>query len=259
MILEEMKERRKELGLTYEELAERSGVPLSTVQKIFGGFTQNPNYRTILALEEALNPEQSYYHIDEEPYPMVGEARAEYLAKQDGTYTIDDIERLPKGVRCELWDGEMILLGSPSDEHERTVSYLVGEFYAYVRRKKGNCVVYASNKGAKRKSDNRNYLLPDVSIKCMPSKTERDIPDFIVEVTSPSSEKRDLIGKTERYQKLGVREYWIVLLQQKKVIVYDFEHDAPVAFYTFEDKIPVCIYDSDLQIDMKDLQAYLEI
>ena len=59
MILEEMKARRKELGLTYEELAERSGVPLSTVQKIFGGFTQSPNYRTVLALEEALNPEQS--------------------------------------------------------------------------------------------------------------------------------------------------------------------------------------------------------
>lgn len=258
MILEEMKNRRKELGLTYEELAKKSGVPLSTVQKIFGGFTQSPNYRTILALEEALKPEITYC-IDEEPYPMVREARAAYLAKQDGTYTIEDIERLPKGVRCELWDGEMILLGSPSEEHERIVSYLVGEFYAYIRRKKGNCVVYASNKGAKRKADNRNYLLPDMSIKCTSSKTERDIPDFIVEVTSPSSEKRDLIGKAERYQRLSVREYWIVLLQQKKVIVYDFEHDAPVAFYTFDDKIPVRIYGGDLQIDMKDLQAYLEI
>ncbi len=259
MILEEMQKRRKELGLTYEDVAEKSGVPLSTVQKILGGFTQNPNYRTVLALEEALKPEQPFYQIDEAPYPMVRETRVEYLAKQDGTYTIEDIERLPHGVRCELWDGEMILLGSPSDEHERIVSYLVGEFYAYIRRAEGNCVVYASNKGAKRKEDKRNYLLPDVSVKCSPSKTERDIPDFIVEVTSPSSEKRDLIGKTERYQKLGVREYWIVLLQQKKVIVYDFEHDAPVAFYSFEDKIPARIYDGGLQIDMKDLQAYLEI
>ena len=153
----------------------------------------------------------------------------------------------------------MILLASPSDEHELAVGYLVGEFYSYVKKNRGNCRVYASNKGVKRKTDDRNYLLPDVSIKCTPSKTERDIPDFIAEVTSPSSEKRDLIGKTERYQKLGVREYWIVLLQQKKVIVYDFEHDAPVAFYTFDDKIPVCIYGGELQIDMKDMQAYLGI
>ena len=43
------------------------------------------------------------------------------------------------------------------------------------------------------------------------------------------------------------------------MVVYDFEHDAPVAFYTFDDTIPVQIYSGDLQIDMKDLQAYLEI
>lgn len=258
MILEEMKERRKELGLTYEELAEKSGVPLSTVQKIFGGFTQSPNYRTVLALEEALNPEQSYYHIDEEPYPMVKEARASYLAKQDGAYTIKDIERLPKGVRCELWDGEMILLASPSDEHELAIGYLVGEFYSYVKKNRGNCRVYASNKGVKRKTDDRNYLLPDVSIKCTPSKTERDIPDFIVEVTSPSSEKRDLIGKTERYQILGVREYWIVFLQQKKVVVYDLENGAPIVFYTFDDIVPVGISQGKLQVDFRDLQDYLK-
>ena len=254
MIIEEMQKRRKELGLTYAELAEKSGVPLSTVQKIFGGFTQSPNYRTVLALEEALNPEQSYYHIDEEPYPMVKEPRASYLAKQDGAYTIKDIERLPKGVRCELWDGEMILLASPSDEHELAIGYLVGEFYSYVKKNRGNCRVYASNKGVKRKTDDRNYLLPDVSIKCTPSKTERDIPDFIVEVTSPSSEKRDLIGKTERYQILGVREYWIVFLQQKKVVVYDLENGAPIVFYTFDDIVPVGISQGKLQVDFRDLQ-----
>lgn len=84
MIIEEMQKRRKALGLTYEDLAETSGVPLSTVQKILGGFSQNPNYRTVLALEEVFRPEQPFYHIDEEPYPMVREARTSYLAKKVG-------------------------------------------------------------------------------------------------------------------------------------------------------------------------------
>ena len=35
MNLEKMKERKKEMHLTNQELAERSGVPLGTVNKIF--------------------------------------------------------------------------------------------------------------------------------------------------------------------------------------------------------------------------------
>lgn len=258
MILEEMQKRRKELGLTYEELAEKSGVPLSTVQKILGGFTQNPNYRTVLALEEALKPENPYVFINCEPYPMVKEDRTEYLAKRDGTYTIEDIERLPEGVRCELWDGEMVLLAAPSEEHERTVGYLVGELYSAIRQRGGDCIVYASNKGAKKKADDKNYLLPDVQIKCASSKTGKDVPDFAIEVTSPSSEKTDLNHKPERYKKLGVREYWVVFLRQQKVVVYDLENDAPIAFYTFDDIVPVGISQGELQIDFRDLQGYLK-
>ena len=79
-----------------------------------------------------------------------------------------------------------------------------------------------------------------------------------MEVTSPSSEKRDLIGKTERYQILGVREYWIVFLQQKKVVVYDLENGAPIVFYTFDDIVPVGISQGKLQVDFRDLQDYLK-
>ena len=37
MNLEKMKQRKKDLHLTNQELAERSGVPLGTVNKIFSG------------------------------------------------------------------------------------------------------------------------------------------------------------------------------------------------------------------------------
>ena len=55
MKLEEMKRRKYELGYTNEMIAEKSGVPLSTVQKIFAGFTLNPRYETRQAIETVLN------------------------------------------------------------------------------------------------------------------------------------------------------------------------------------------------------------
>lgn len=48
MNLEKLKKRKKELGMTNQELSERSGVPLGTVNKIFSGATKSPQYDTIL-------------------------------------------------------------------------------------------------------------------------------------------------------------------------------------------------------------------
>ena len=56
MTIEEMKLRKQELGYSYEQIAELSGLPLSTVQKVLGGITRTPRYETIRALEEVLSP-----------------------------------------------------------------------------------------------------------------------------------------------------------------------------------------------------------
>ena len=54
MTLEEMRERKRALGYSNEILAERSGVPLATVQKVLSGITKNPRRKTVEALELAL-------------------------------------------------------------------------------------------------------------------------------------------------------------------------------------------------------------
>ena len=43
----------RKMGITYPELAERSGVPLQTIQKIFCGLTQHPRIDTMQALQQA--------------------------------------------------------------------------------------------------------------------------------------------------------------------------------------------------------------
>ena len=52
MTIEEMKEKKREHGYTYNMMSQMSGVPLGTVQKIFGGTTTSPRYDTLKALEK---------------------------------------------------------------------------------------------------------------------------------------------------------------------------------------------------------------
>lgn len=54
MTIEEMKARKEALGLTNQDIATLSGVPLGTVQKVFAGITASPRYGTVLALEKIL-------------------------------------------------------------------------------------------------------------------------------------------------------------------------------------------------------------
>ena len=50
MTIQEMKRRKRELGYSNAKVAELSGVPLGTVQKIFSGETSYPRYATLQAL-----------------------------------------------------------------------------------------------------------------------------------------------------------------------------------------------------------------
>ena len=57
MKIEDIKKRKIELGYTNEMIAEKSGVPLGTVQKFFGGATSKPRFNTIQSIECVLFPE----------------------------------------------------------------------------------------------------------------------------------------------------------------------------------------------------------
>lgn len=54
MDLELWKRRRKELGLRYEDLAEKSGVSKRSIEDIFRGYTTTPRIDTVEAIERAL-------------------------------------------------------------------------------------------------------------------------------------------------------------------------------------------------------------
>lgn len=55
MLYEEMTKWRKLRGLSLEELAVKSNVPLSTLKKVMSGNTPNPQIETVQAIADALD------------------------------------------------------------------------------------------------------------------------------------------------------------------------------------------------------------
>ena len=72
--------------------------------------------------------------------------------------------------------------------------------------------------------DNRTMLQPDVFVTCNKDKLKKrnvyGAPDFVVEILSPSTRRKDMTIKKEKYKKAGVREYWMVDIDNEKIQQY---------------------------------------
>ena len=78
-----------------------------------------------------------------------------------------------------------------------------------------------------------------------------------MEVLSPSTRAKDIHIKTGKYRLAGVREYWIVDPMKKQVFVHHFEKGNISSLYTFEDKVPVGIWDDKCAVDFKEIYEYV--
>ena len=259
MTLSEMRERKRELGYSYEQIAEWSGVPLSTVQKVLTGATKSPRYDTLLAIETVLED----YSAD-----RVGEALnsyGEYIVKKQGQYTIDDYYNWPEDERIELIDGFIYHLTMPSIRHQSIVGEIDYTFKSYVKRNGGKCKIFGAGVDVCLDSDNKTMIVPDITVVCHRDKfTEKYIdgaPDLVVEVLSKSTKKKDMTTKLEKYATAGVREYWIVDSKRETVIVYKFdredETEAQIFFYTFANQVPVGIWDDECVVDFAEIKENL--
>lgn len=166
-------------------------------------------------------------------------------------YTEDDYYNIPEDVRAELIDGQIYYQSAPNRIHQKISSALHICIGNYINAKGGSCEIYSAPFAVKLFEDSKNILEPDISVICDPNKlTDRGCngaPDWIIEITSPSNPQHDYGIKRFKYRTAGVREYWIVNPEKKSIIVYDFEHEQQTNQYSFEDTVPVCIYE-DLKI-----------
>jgi Uma2 family endonuclease len=94
---------------------------------------------------------------------------------------------------------------------------------------------------------------PDISIICDKSKMNDKgcvgAPDWIIEIVSPSTQHMDYGIKLFKYRTAGVREYWIVNPIKHTINVYDFDQDKFTSLYSFDEDVPVCIFEN-LSVNM---------
>ena len=261
MTLSEMRERKRELGYSYEQIADMSGVPLSTVQKVFSGATQSPRYETLLAIELVLEDYSA---------TRVSEAAPQYgskLVKRQGEYTVEDYYNWPEDERIELIDGVIYHVSMPSIKHQSIVGEIDFIFKSYVKSKNGQCRIFGAGIDVRLDCDDKTMVVPDISVVCKKDKfTEQYLdgaPDLVVEVLSPSTRKKDMTIKLSKYAEAGVKEYWVIDPKKETVIVYKFnpedEDDAQVYFYTFANQVPVGIWNDECIVDFAEIKGYLEM
>lgn len=165
---------------------------------------------------------------------------------KEHSYTIEDIYALPEGERAELIDGQLYNMAPPSYMHQKLVSEFTQSIGQYIKTHNGSCEVIPAPFAVFLNQDDRTYVEPDISVICDHNKLSdrgcEGAPDFIIEIVSPGTQKRDYGIKLFKYRNAGVREYWIVNPVQKIVNVYCFEDEENTDLYSFENDIPVGIY-----------------
>ena len=171
-------------------------------------------------------------------------------------YTIEDIYALPEGKRAELIDGEIYMMAPPNRIHQKLLNAMSYAINHYIKSKKGSCEVYPAPFAVFLNADKKNYVEPDISVICDHDKLDdrgcNGAPDWIIEIISPSTQSMDYGMKLFKYRTAGVREYWILNPAKQTVQTYFFEDEEYYKQFSFDEDIPVRIYD-DLQINIAEL------
>lgn len=138
-------------------------------------------------------------------------------------FTFKDYQSWPEKERWELIEGEAFNMSpAPTVQHQK-FSFLIAKNISDGTNI-NNCHVFIApldvlligSDEANQNDDNQidNIVQPDIFVVCDPNKIrEKNIkgaPDFIIEVLSPSTAKKDEGIKRDLYQKCGVEEYWLV-------------------------------------------------
>lgn len=250
MTIEEMKKKKRERGYTYVQISELTGVPLGTVQKIFCGETVSPRYDTLLALENLFQVK-----------PVLKE-EASYQIEKQGIYTVKDYRNLPEERRVELIDGYFYDMAAPTPVHQLIAGEVYRQIANFIQGKGGDWIPFISPIDVQLDCDEKTMVQPDVVILCQKEKLKKwgiyGAPDFVLEVILPSTGRKDCIKKLYKYEKAGVREYWLLDPNQKKLLVYDFEGEACPIICGLEQPVPVGIYQGKLEIDFSGVVQWME-
>jgi Uma2 family endonuclease len=144
-------------------------------------------------------------------------------------YTYQDYCQLPKEVRAEILEGELVMSPSPFRKHQRISREIEFRLCQWVEKHHLGEVYDAPFDVV---LSPHNIVQPDllyISKERQELLTEANVqgaPDLIIEILSSKDKKRDTITKKAIYEKYGVKEYWVVDPDAEVVSVFILEGDV---------------------------------
>ena len=183
-------------------------------------------------------------------------------------YTYADYLTWQFDEMVELIRGKVVKMSpAPSTLHQSNSGDLYGIIWSYLRGKdcKAFCAPFdvrlplPENKQKENKID--TVVQPDISIVCDLNKLDargcNGAPDWIIEILSKGTAKRDLHDKFELYEHAGVKEYWVVHPNEGTVLVYRLDEAGKYQSlkqtpFVSSEKVPVGVF-PDFEIDLNEV------
>ena len=184
--------------------------------------------------------------------------------KKDMVYTYGDYLTWPDDERWELIDGVAYnMCAAPNRYHQGILTEVFKQAAVFLEGKP--CKIYVApfdvifpDTPDQEEKDVTTVVQPDLSVICDPKKLTykgcTGAPDWVVEILSPYTSKKDFREKLSLYERHGVKEYWIVDPGNRYVHVYVWneptrEYPEDPAVYLDEAKVPCGVLDG-LVIDL---------
>lgn len=183
-------------------------------------------------------------------------------------YTYADYLTWQFDEMVELIRGKVFRMSpAPSTGHQRASSRLLSQIDRYLSGK--SCEWFhapfdvrlplPSSQKTKTKLD--TVVQPDLCVICDPSKIDEKgcngAPDWVIEILSKGTARKDLTEKYKLYEHAGIKEYWIVRPYEQTVSpfmlddqgVYQAVRNTP---FVLDEKVPVGIFPG-FEVDLKEV------
>ena len=170
---------------------------------------------------------------------------------EDRLYAFEDLSTSEE-ERYELQDGILVPVKNASYSHNRIRSNLVVMLGTFLMGKTCRLLgpdfpvsLFYGREDVP--AEYKRMVDPDILVVCDPGKLDekscKGVPDFVIEILSPSNRENDEVRKFALYEKAGVREYWMVYpeLRQVRICVREDDRYNVIRIYREEDKVPVSV------------------
>ena len=168
--------------------------------------------------------------------------------EENHRYTYADYLSWEGPERYQLINGEVFQMASPSIVHQALLMELSLQFGNWLKGKP--CRVFAAPLDVRLfpEEDNSDdtVVQPDLLVVCDKDKLSKGPvngpPDLAIEIVSPSNSHRELFLKFQYYLEAGIREYWVIDPEGKKVQVHIYENGHFISSaYKGNGSVPVTI------------------